>query len=779
MAGMKTAHFSFRFLVYCGLVYATAFAVADPVDSRTAEDRRVFADALYKRELYAQAAKEYRSLVQAFPNQADADEIYFRMGEAFRLSGDAVAAIEAFTPVAYNEASPWRESALFKRAYLFMVRNQALDVVEMLTDLLKIAKKPEIREMSLYYRASALEQIGKTEEAIADLEQQLREYPNGVMRDNARLSLGRIFSLPGKYHDSARAISLLREIAKAPSAPRLGAEAVFLLASNDFSNKDYKAAADGFARLFKEYPDDSRIPEARIRAAWAFCNGGRYQEAIAMAEEARKAPGVSAADAIELRYIGAQAQFLLSNFEQAGKQFAEIAALPDAQKNDFGIRAAYQTALCHFKRNDYVACLEAIRPVLSVAKIREDALWLYAESSMLAGEEMWDNAVEGYRLITTEYPDSAMAADALFRLGDLYQKRGNWQDASIAYHQLTETYPKSELAPKALFASAIALTEAGKHEKALVEWMTFLRNYAQHELVSEALFRQGCALILLGRNLEALDSFDRLLREFPKTRYRAEAFYWRGVLLRDGKDYPGAIQAFRDALAAQPSEETRLNVRFALALALQANEQELEASQLLQELLEGPARDRFTYAQLRWLAEYQYSRENYEGASQTARILIQKASGDVKLQIGWALVGRAERALNHPEEAEKAFRMACNLPVYSVLSPESNLRLGELLLARGSADEAIQHFRTTIKICKKPELQPFRTHAYIGLGEAELARGNEETALRYWMTTIAMTEDPELIPPVLEKAIRLAESLGRADDAAFLQKEMAKYGNRQ
>lgn len=776
---MKTAHFSFRFLAFCGLAFATAFAVADPVDSRTAEDRRVFADALYKRELYAQAAKEYQSLLKAFPNQVDADEIYFRMGEAFRLSGDAVAAIQAFTPVAYNEASPWRESALFKRAYLFMVRNQAEDVVEMLTDLLKIAKKPEIREMSLYYRASAFEQLGKTEEAIADLEQQLREYPNGVMRDNARLSLGRIFSLAGKYHDSARAISLLREIAKAPSTPRLGAEAVFLLASNDFSNKDYKAASEGFARLFKEYPDDTRIPEARVRAAWAFCNGGRFQEAIAVAEEAQKAAGVSAADTMELRYICAQAQFLLSNFEQAGRQFAEIAALPDAQKSDFGIRAAYQAALCHFKRNDYATCLAAIRPVLTVAKIREDALWLYAEASMLAGEEMWDNAVEGYRLITTEFPDSAMAADALFRLGDLYQKRGNWQDASIVYHLLTEKYPKSELAPKALFASAIALTEAGMHDKALVEWMTFLRNHAQHELVPEALFRQGCALILLNRNLEALDSFDRLLREFPQNRYRAEAFYWRGVLLRDGKDYPGAIQALRDALAAQPSEETRLNARFALALALQANEQDLEASQILQELLDGPARDRFTYAQLRWLAEYQYSRENYEGASQTARILVQKATSDVKLQIGWALVGRAERALNRPEEAEKAFQMACNLPVYSVLSPEANLRLGELLLARGSADEAIPRFRTAIKVCKKPELQPFRTHAYIGLGDAELARGNKETALRYWMTTVAMTEDPELIPPVLEKAIRLAESLERADDVAYLQKELAKYSSKQ
>lgn len=755
---------------------ASAADATTAADFRAEEDRRSFADALFSRGLHKQAAIEYQRLLRDFPSPKDVDVVQFRLGECLRLSGDRVNAILAYKPVTENLSSQWRDAAMFKRATLFLELNQPEAAEELLRILLEAKPKAEVREMALYYHSATLEAMGQNGPAITELEALLKEFPKGPMSDYARLALGRLYNLPGPSRNEARALELLQNIANHPTQPRLGAEAIFLLASHQYANQQYPAAADGFARLFREYPDDLRIAEARFPAAWSYCKGGRAQEAIALADTLLAAAPPPAPDvAVELRYVRAQSLFQLSRFEESARAFSEIAADPAAQANGFAPRAAYQAALCHFKRNAYAACQEAVRPVLENVDTRSEGLWLFAEAASLEGTNAWDNAIEGYSRLIAEYPDSGYIPDALFRLGSLHQKRGYWLDASVAYHTLAERFPRSELAPRALFASAASLAKAGQGAKALLDWMTFLRDYPDHEAVPEALFQQGTELIRENRYLEALNAFDRLLREHPENPRVAEAWYWRGALLRESNDLPASIDAFRKCLAANPSDAVRRDARFALALALQAHEQDAEAAAIFQELLNDPVRERFTSGQLRWLAEYQYRRGQFAEAAQTARHMVGQSDDDLARQIGWTLVGRAERAANHAAEAEAAFRAACDLPVTSTSAPEATIRLAQLLLDRGDNENAARYFTRAVTLCATPELQPFRIHAYVGLGRAALAQGQKELALRYWMTTAFMYHEPEVLPPIIRESIALAESLGKTEEAESLRKTLAEY----
>jgi len=126
----------------------------------------------------------------------------------------------------------------------------------------------------------------------------------------------------------------------------------------------------------------------------------------------------------------------------------------------------------------------------------------------------------------------------------------------------------------------------------------------------------------------------------------------------------------------------------------------------------------------------------------------------------------AHRAAGRAREAEDAYRRAREFPVRARLAPEAALRLGQLLLARGAAEESVPCFRDAVSLCATEELQPLRIWAYEGLGHAALRLGDRESAVRYLMTVGILYDDPKLVPPVLLEAARLLDELGRAEEAA-------------
>ena len=75
---------------------AARAAVPAVGDARAEEDHRTFADGLFSRGLYRQAAEEYQRLVEDFPGSDAYDLACFRLGESRRLSDSPVEALKAY-----------------------------------------------------------------------------------------------------------------------------------------------------------------------------------------------------------------------------------------------------------------------------------------------------------------------------------------------------------------------------------------------------------------------------------------------------------------------------------------------------------------------------------------------------------------------------------------------------------------------------------------------------------------------------------------------------------
>ena len=772
---------------------APAVAADSSGDARAAEDRRVFAEALFSRGLYKQAAAEFARYLEDFPGSEDSARAAFRLGESLRLCGDGEGALRAYRLAADAPGSGFRDKALFKRAAIFadLGRHEAAD--ELLSSLLAEPDlDPAVRELALYYHASALESLGRGEEAEHRLETLLADYPDGGMASYARLSLARLCSAapnPGEAPSPARlerARSLLKALSENPATPRLGAEALYLLAFAERSAGADQAAADAFSALFSRYPDDSRAAEARLPAAWTLCRAQRLREAVECADAALAAdPAPEGRAKAEALYVRAQALFRLARHAEAAEGFAAAAAV-DSGDLDLLFRAKYQEALSLFKLGSFAEAAAAADRLQHVVDrpLRADTLWLCAEASARLADaggpdsaSARDASIESLRRLSAEFPEREGDDDVLYRLGEALRARGAFADAASAYHSLLERHPSSRLAPQARFAAASALSAAGRGAEALVDWQTCVRDFPDAPGAAEARFQGAVELLRLGRKTEAVSEFAAISKgEDGGGARRADALYWLGVLLSDAGDHAAAEEALGQALSAAGGGRLVPEIRFALAETLRAAGKDAEASAAYAELLADPSTsDRFSPGLLGWIASRQCDSGEPGRAAETARRMAAAAEGDpAALQTAWTLVGRAERAASHAREAEEAYALAFSQPVSTESAPEAALRLGQLRLARGDAAGAVPCFRKAVELCASPERQPWRVWAYIGLGRASLALGDEDAAARYLSTVCLLYRDPEILPPVFDEAIRLLVSLGRDEEAEALRETKAR-----
>lgn len=744
-------------------------AVAPAADLRAEEDRRAFADGLFSREMYRAAAIEYAELLLLHPQGEDRDMLYFRLGESLRLSGDRENAAKAFLKASQVPEGPFRLRARFKRAALFLEIGQAEAAAEMFDALLKETLPDDIRELSLYYHGESLSQSGHDAQAAQQLEALLKAYPRSEMAAYAKLSLGRIYAQPGAAADVARSRKLLDEVAEAPPTPRLGAEALYLIARGEFANKNYKEAAASFQKLESRHPGDVRVAESRLQAAWAYLNASLFDNALKSSNAAlESAESLPAAFRVEHLYIRACALFQLLRYDEAVKAYAEtVAADP---QGPYAAKSQYQMALAAYRNARYAEAMAALAAVLADPAMRRDGLWLMAESASGAGDA--DAAVQHYKLLVSEFPDSPYAPDALYRLGHQLQLRKSWTDASVFFLQLAERFPESDLAPRALFASASSLSSAGQGPQALRDWTEYLKRYPDAEGVPEALYQKALEEIRQNLKTEALGTLDALLTRFPKTSRLADAQLWRGHLLVEKGNLKDAETAFRAVLAGTPSDDARRQARFSLAMTLQQGERQDEAATIFQSLIDDPVRAKFTPQQLAWLSEHQFAKRDFANAGKTAAILVEHTQDPGWRQVAWTLAARAFRAQDQNEEAEKAYRAAIAIEVRSRHFAESTLRLAELMLERGDAPEAERLFALAVERCAAPELQPLRIHAYAGLGRAAIKAGRKEDAAKYLMMVSLLYKDDALVPPIMAETIRILDELGRKEDASSIRDDL-------
>jgi outer membrane protein assembly factor BamD len=182
--------------------------------------------------------------------------------------------------------------------------------------------------------------------------------------------------------------------------------------------------------------------------------------------------------------------------------------------------------------------------------------FLFERGEKSAKDKKWLEAREYYRNIVDNYPQSTYRPDAKLALGDTFLSQGGTENLLLGGNEFREFltfYPTSQRADYAQLQLARSYTmqmlaperDQASTRDAIKEIEIFLQRFPNSPLMPEA------------RKMERLAK-DRL----SEANFRVGFYYFRV------KWYPGAIDRFRDLLAADPAYTKRDAVYYHLAESL-------------------------------------------------------------------------------------------------------------------------------------------------------------------------------------------------------------------
>lgn len=766
-------------LVLAWLSVATLAGAVDPI---VEGERLQLADSLLSRGLYEMAVGEYEAYLKDFPGGPHADAAWFRLAESFRNLKRIEDAEKAYLHVETDfPKSEYRLKSVAQRAGIAMSREQYGVAVNLYGVVLKDNPASDLAAMCEYYRGQAFRAMGLRDKAIAALERVKREFPTSEFYPYALLSLGEMYAgaaIAGTNAvaatadlpmDAGKALEAYSGVVARAAGPRMTAEALFQTAEILFAQRDFGRSAKAYGDLLRKFPEDFRSKEAKLQAAWASHNAGLYAESLRVADEALGGNPAPERAAEWLYLKGVSERNLLKNAEAAATYQKLLQQFP---ATSYAATARYELALTWYKLGKYEQAVDVCRGMDFTGDVGKDVYWLMAES--YAALEKPDEAIQYYRLIVRDFPDSDVACNATYRLAHHLQKQGAFTEAAQYYHLVGERYPANEMAPQALFAAGVCLQKAGDNAAAVRDWAELVRKYPSHAQVEAALHQQGLGEMRLGRDNDAAKSFRELLQRYPESRSRADALYWLGVLQKKDGKFQDAEKSLRDCLASQPDPDLMREAQFQLAVTLLALHLDAEAAGLFQGLVTSPQQDRFTPAQLQWLAEYRLSRGESPLALVAAQRLTEPSRGAAWIQTGWCLAGRAHVAAGNAVEAESAFRKALEQPATTPHAAESALRLGEIAIQAGRTAEAKPAFEKAAQLAVGDALLGVRARAYEGLARTAKAAGDPEAAVRLFLSVGLLFDDEEMVPRSLYEAAVLLKGLGRQEEARKTIQELGE-----
>ncbi|MFC1494438.1 tol-pal system protein YbgF [Thermodesulfobacteriota bacterium] len=111
----------------------------------------------------------------------------------------------------------------------------------------------------------------------------------------------------------------------------------------------------------------------------------------------------------------------------------------------------------------------------STQKPEDEAL--YEASRAYYNNEEYDQALKGFKSFLEVFPDSELADNAHFWIGECFMSLKEYEHAIRAYQEVIEKYPKGNKVPNAMLRQAVAWLEIGEKISSKLLLNKVLKNY--------------------------------------------------------------------------------------------------------------------------------------------------------------------------------------------------------------------------------------------------------------------------------------------------------------
>ncbi len=635
---------------------------------------------------------------------------------------------------------------------------------------------------------------GETAEAMEGFQAILDAAPNSPYATRTRLSLARALFAAKEYTDAADTLRYLVVRGEGLTAAEL-AEARYLLARSLHLLGETRGAEEAYRTLRTEAPESSWARQARFYEALLYLGQKRLLEAIPLLE------GVSRDDpnwAVAQEELG-KAYLTLGNTGRAQAVFARAAReaspaargdalfllaetaykngdltsaydyyrqVTEARPSDARLQRAMQRmATILARRKDYRGSntlLTSLAARFPESPVAASALFSIGLNELEAGHT--DLAVTALSRYLQRFPEGAQAGEALFRLAAAYLQGGKLEEAAATFERAATraTDPVQGLAAR--LAAAFALADLGRASEATERLETLFRDHL-HD--SDTLLAAVEALRTAGARDYATHALAEMEARLHDSRALAAVALARATLQEDGGDVDGAIATYATLLRNYPGQPATLEARLRMARLYLKRQESFLASQILRRILDDPM-DEAHHAEARFLLGRVYiGLDLTDRALETLLPLVGEGEENpfrtqAAFEIGRILLrlGQGERAYPFFVEAARAsdLKILTVLPYYR----------GRCLVEMGRARQGIEELQTFVN--SLPSDTALEIQAYLAMAKGYLAEGDTAATLRILARANTLAEGTPFAETVralrLQLAAQAAGSEARDGNAA-------------
>ena len=477
-------------------------------------DRLAMADRLFNRGQWSEARVEYAALVRE--SSLAGDGLLYRLAECDRALGETAAARREYAELlAKYPASELADRARLNRALAGTVEEQNAELANLDSDRV---------EKSI--RARALYHLGLNTGDTNTLTRYIALDPKGKTVAYAKLRLAQILQSSDDATNVRRAVELYLDVAF--GGGDYAEEALYLAAGASYRGKRYGEADSLLRRYLNRYPKGKYAAEAAYLSAWCGYLTGRHADALAMCAAVASDAPQKIRDSIA--YLKAVATYASRGAAAAKPLFENY--LLDYPRGDY--RAQVETGLARIgfqearKADDAAKMVECMRRVVASSKEPTDRLTL-AWALEKAGRT--DEATLEYLEIAKVHPNTATAADAMYRKAMMDLREERWAAADVALQSALLGKLDERLRPEATYWRGVAAVRLG-HEaegaaflaKALEAGLPLEESREARLLIADHDFNEG-------RTDAAKKAYAQLIREGAAERMSAAKILAVGKLL--------------------------------------------------------------------------------------------------------------------------------------------------------------------------------------------------------------------------------------------------------
>ena len=375
-------------------------------------------------------------------------------------------------------------------------------------------------------------------------------------------------------------------------------------------------------------------------------------------------------------------------------------------------------------------------------------------------EKDYDSALAEYAKVITDFPDSKEAAEAQFRIANVY----HWYK--------------------------------GKSHKALAEYKKVIDNYPDSEYAVESLVRIGSVYLwFLEEPKKAVEYYKKMLSEHPDNKYAPEAAFWMGEIYRWMiKDTDKAMEIAQSIVKNYPESEYAVKAEIRVADILrEKNFDNQKAKEIYEKVIKEYPNTLEAGWALYHLGEYHQMSKRHQKAISTYKQVIEKYKDKEPVLVRLVRYNLGNCYL-FKKDYEAALSEFKKLLDYSTEDIEALYYAGYKIAKLGSgccgraglvpervkaeAEELTKiHKEKFPKICEKIISKgPNNSHAHYLLGKFYFDKGEDDKAIEIFSKVLNMNSKDDRIYKKAHFYIAWAYAMkGQYEDAIREYKNILKY----